>query len=79
MKEKRLGDLSPLIMALDTSDLDEARRLADVVRPCVDIVKVGLQLFATAGIDAVEALRSDGFEIFLDIKMMDIPLSLIHI
>ncbi|HEY5527011.1 MAG TPA: orotidine-5'-phosphate decarboxylase [Candidatus Anoxymicrobiaceae bacterium] len=73
MKEKRLGDLSPLIMALDTSDLEEARRLADAVRPCVDIVKVGLQLFSTAGIDAVEVLRSDGFEIFLDIKMMDIP------
>jgi orotidine-5'-phosphate decarboxylase len=73
LREKRLEHLSPLIMALDTSDLDEARRLADQVRPCVDIVKIGLQLFSTAGIGAVEALRGDGFEIFLDIKMMDIP------
>ena len=73
MKEKRLEDLSPLIMALDTSDIDEARELADKVRAHVDIVKIGLQLFSTTGIGAVKALRGDGFEVFLDIKMIDIP------
>jgi orotidine-5'-phosphate decarboxylase len=66
-------DLSPLILALDTSDLEEARRLADRVKAYVDVVKVGLQLYSTAGVEAVKALKSDGFEVFLDIKMMDIP------
>lgn len=65
--------LSPLILALDTADLDEARRLADTVRPWVDVVKVGLQLYSAVGIKAVEKLAGDGFRVFLDFKMMDIP------
>ena len=73
LKERTFDQMSPLILALDTSDLDEDRRLADSVRAHVDVVKVGLQLFATSGVNAVEALKSDGFEVFLDIKMMDIP------
>jgi orotidine-5'-phosphate decarboxylase len=73
MSEKPLEELSPIIMALDTSDLDEARRLAEQVRPCVDIVKVGLQLFSTFGVKSIEQLKRDGFEIFLDLKLMDIP------
>lgn len=63
----------PLILALDTSDLDEARKVAGQVSDYVDVVKVGLQLFASAGTTAVESLKGDGFEVFLDIKMMDIP------
>ncbi|MHB8896086.1 MAG: orotidine-5'-phosphate decarboxylase [Candidatus Geothermincolia bacterium] len=73
MRTKRIDELSPLILALDTSDLDEARKLADRVRPHVDVVKVGLQLYSHAGVEAVRLLKEDGFEIFLDIKMMDIP------
>ena len=33
--------LSPLILALDTSDLDEARRVASAVGDYVDVVKGG--------------------------------------
>lgn len=73
MHEKPFERLSPIIMAMDTSDLDEARRLADRVRPHIDIVKVGLQLYSTFGVKAVEVLKRDGFEIFLDLKLMDIP------
>jgi orotidine-5'-phosphate decarboxylase len=73
MNEKPFEELSPIILALDTSDLDEARRLADAVRPCVDVVKVGLQMFSTVGFKGVELLKEDGFEIFLDLKLMDIP------
>jgi orotidine-5'-phosphate decarboxylase len=68
-----IRELSPLILALDTSDLEEAREKAARVRESVDIVKVGLQLFASAGTRGVEALKDDGFEVFLDIKMIDIP------
>ena len=73
MRDEDLGKLSPLIMALDTTDLDEARRLAGDVGRYVDIVKVGLQLFSREGSGAVEALKDDDFEVFLDIKMNDIP------
>jgi orotidine-5'-phosphate decarboxylase len=73
LKEKKMEDLSPLILALDTSDIDEARTLAGKVREHVDIVKVGLQLYSRVGVEAVRLLKKDGFEVFLDIKMMDIP------
>lgn len=73
MKENRLKGLSPLILALDTADLDEARSLAERVKPHVDVVKIGLQLYSHAGVEAVRLLKEDGFEVFLDIKMMDIP------
>jgi len=73
MAGKKAEDLSPLIIALDTTDLSEARRLAGEVRESVDIVKVGLQLFSGSGSLAVEELKDDGFEVFLDIKMNDIP------
>ncbi len=65
--------LSPLILALDTSDLDEARKVAGSLEGLVDVVKVGLQLFSSAGTGALESLRGDGFEVFLDLKLMDIP------
>lgn len=64
---------SPLILALDVPDLDQALLVADKVRDHVDIVKIGLQLFSAEGPAAVSALRGEGFEIFLDIKMSDIP------
>ncbi|MBU4240495.1 MAG: orotidine-5'-phosphate decarboxylase [Actinomycetia bacterium] len=73
MRNEDLSVLSPLIMALDTTELGEARRLAGEVREFVDIVKVGLQLFSREGTGAVKALKDDGFEVFLDIKMNDIP------
>lgn len=73
MAVKKTEGTSPLIIALDTTDLSEARWLAGEVRESVDIVKVGLQLFSGEGSWAVEALKDDGFEVFLDIKMNDIP------
>lgn len=73
MDTGRFEALSPLILALDTSDIDEARRLSDRVREYVDVVKIGLQLYSTAGAKAANDLKGDGFEVFLDIKMMDIP------
>lgn len=65
--------LSPLILALDTPDLEEGRGVANRVRDHVDIVKVGMELFFSAGPEAVSALKKDGFEVFLDLKLHDIP------
>jgi orotidine-5'-phosphate decarboxylase len=62
-----------LAIALDVPDLDGALRLARAVRPWFDIAKVGLQLFTEVGPSAVVALLEEGFEIFLDLKLHDIP------
>lgn len=60
-------------VALDTDDLDRALGLARVLRPWFAIAKVGLELFGAAGPRAVLALRDEGFEVFVDLKLHDIP------
>jgi orotidine-5'-phosphate decarboxylase len=62
-----------LALALDLDDLAEARRIAGELAPWIGVVKVGLELFSAAGPTAVSALRADGFRVFLDVKLHDIP------
>lgn len=62
-----------LILSLDVDDLVEAVRLAEALRPWFGVVKVGLELFAAAGPEAVSALRHAGFEVFVDLKLSDVP------
>lgn len=60
-------------LALDTADLDSAAGLARELRPWFGIAKVGLELFGAAGPGAVHALREAGFDVFVDLKLHDIP------
>ena len=62
-----------LALALDVDDLDAAGKLAARLDPWFGIVKVGLELFVTAGPTAVEALASPQRRVFLDLKLHDIP------
>ncbi|MDR7469981.1 MAG: orotidine-5'-phosphate decarboxylase [Armatimonadota bacterium] len=62
-----------LVVALDVPTLQEARRLAALLRPAVRWFKVGLQLFTAAGPAAVEAVRAEGGMVVLDLKVHDIP------
>lgn len=62
-----------LCLALDTDDLVEARRRARELGPWFGTVKVGLELFASAGPAAVAALHGLGLDVFVDLKLHDIP------
>ena len=62
-----------IIVALDESSLDEARRLMRCLEGRVRFYKVGLQLFTAAGSVAVEAVKAHGARVFLDLKLHDIP------
>lgn len=62
-----------LAVALDFSHRDEALRAAEALRGRADIAKVGLELFVGAGPGIVEELRADGWSVFLDLKLHDIP------
>ncbi len=66
-----------LCLALATDDLVEARRLARELAPWFGTVKVGLELFASAGPNAVVAMQEQGFDVFVDLKLHDIP-STVH-
>jgi orotidine-5'-phosphate decarboxylase len=64
---------SPVVLALDTDDLDEALDWAERAGPAVGMVKVGLQLFCAHGGGAVRALAGEGHHVMLDLKLHDIP------
>ncbi|HEY1330120.1 MAG TPA: orotidine-5'-phosphate decarboxylase [Actinomycetota bacterium] len=63
---------NPLIVAADVSDVDAAGELARRLSGVVSHVKVGLELFVSAGPPAVERLREHA-PVFLDLKLHDIP------
>lgn len=64
---------SPIIVAIDKHNLDEALMLADSLDPTLCRLKVGKELFTTCGPNVVKSLQNRGFEIFLDLKFHDIP------
>jgi orotidine-5'-phosphate decarboxylase len=62
-----------IIVALDVPRLDVARALVDSLGGGCDFYKVGSELFTAAGPSVVEWLRGAGKEVFLDLKLHDIP------
>lgn len=62
-----------IIVALDVPRLDAARALVDSLGDGCDFYKVGSELFTAAGPSVVEWLRGAGKEVFLDLKLHDIP------
>ena len=63
---------NPLIVALDVSDVEEAEAMARRLDGEVFAIKVGLELFAAHGPQAVSRLRPFA-PVFLDVKLHDIP------
>lgn len=64
---------NPVIVALDMADPSRALALARAVGPHVGAVKVGKELFVSAGPEMVRVLRAEGVGVFLDLKFHDIP------
>jgi len=64
---------SRLAFALDYPTLDAARRGADAVRASAGVLKVGLELFVREGPPAVRLGPALGCQVFLDLKLHDIP------
>lgn len=62
-----------LILALDVSDGGYALELVDKFSEFIDIFKVGLELFTTAGPSIVGDIHARGKRVFLDLKFHDIP------
>ncbi|MNU48882.1 Orotidine 5'-phosphate decarboxylase [compost metagenome] len=62
-----------LMVALDYPSAEEARLLIDRLQGIPCYMKVGMQLFYTAGPDFVRELKYKGYNVFLDLKMHDIP------
>jgi orotidine-5'-phosphate decarboxylase len=63
---------NPIIIALDVESVDHARALVAQIGDSVDFYKVGMELYAAAGMDFVSELTSSGKQVFLDLKFHDI-------
>jgi orotidine-5'-phosphate decarboxylase len=62
-----------LIVALDIPDPHRIAALVDRMPPAVNWYKVGLELFAAGGPHALRPLTDHGKQVFLDLKLHDIP------
>jgi len=65
--------MAELAVALDFSSPRKALEIVESLGEGAKWYKVGLELYAREGPAVVEALRSRGKEVFLDLKLHDIP------
>ncbi len=63
---------SPIIIALDVESAGEARSLVKALGDSAGFYKVGMELYASAGMDSVRELLAQGKQVFLDLKLYDI-------
>jgi orotidine-5'-phosphate decarboxylase len=70
---------SPIILAVDTPDISIAHQWIEATRKSVGVYKLGLEFFLTYGARGVSEIQDrHGVEIFLDLKLHDIPNTVAH-
>ena len=62
-----------VMVALDAPDAAAAMRIAERLQGAGCWMKVGMELFYAAGPSVVRELKQQGFRVFVDLKMHDIP------
>jgi orotidine-5'-phosphate decarboxylase len=63
----------PIIVAVDETQLDSFKQIVDFLDSNLCMIKVGSVSFNAIGHEAIQYVASKGFEIFLDLKLHDIP------
>jgi len=65
---------APIVLAVDTPDLDIAKQWVASTQESVSVYKLGLEFFLSFGHEGVRAIQSEtDADIFLDLKLHDIP------
>lgn len=62
-----------LIVALDVHTMEDVKQLVSKLGDSVSFYKVGMELFYSVGPDVVKWLKAEGKQVFLDLKLHDIP------
>ncbi|MBP5993929.1 MAG: orotidine-5'-phosphate decarboxylase [Candidatus Moranbacteria bacterium] len=62
-----------IIVALSVSSRQKALDIASTLDPAVCRVKVGAELFLAAGPEVVHELQRMGFDVFLDLRLYEMP------
>ncbi len=71
MKNSKFNE--KIIVALDIDSRQKALELAQTLAGSGCWLKVGLELYALSGLDLIDEFKKLGFNIFLDLKLHDIP------
>lgn len=65
---------APIVLAVDTPDLQTAIEWVRATQEHISVFKLGLEFFLTFGADGVKAIQDEtDSDIFLDLKLHDIP------
>jgi len=65
---------APIVLAVDTNDLETAQKWIEATSDSVSVYKLGLEFFLTFGQDGIRAIKNvTDADIFLDLKLHDIP------
>src|SRR5690242_16615178 len=67
-----MSDHNPIIIALDVESAEDACALVKRIGPQASFYKVGMELYAAAGMDFARELMALGKDVFLDLKFYDI-------
>lgn len=73
MNSSHLSPRDRLIVALDFPSQAKALALVAALGDAVSFYKIGLELYTAAGPGVVQAVAASGAQIFLDLKLHDIP------
>ena len=64
---------NPIMLAIDTSSLDEAKSLAVKLKDHIGGIKLGMEFFNSFGPSGIKGIKDLDIPIFLDLKLHDIP------
>jgi len=65
---------APIVLAVDTPDLEIAKQWVSATQDSVSVYKLGLEFFLSFGQEGIKAIKSEtDADIFLDLKLHDIP------
>ena len=67
-----------LIVALDVSTMDDMKEIVTSLGDAVSFYKVGMELFYAEGEQTVRFLQEQNKQVFLDLKLHDIPNTVAH-
>ncbi len=65
-------NIKKIALALDVPTVQEAKKILDEINQNI-IIKIGYSLFIKNGKDLINYTKDRGFELFLDLKLHDIP------
>ncbi len=73
LNRKKLSSKDRLIISIDVNTKNEVINLCKKISGRVTTLKIGLELIYSAGLSIIDTVKSFGYRVMLDSKLLDIP------